>query len=62
MAVIESMVKSGFGGARLTLPFSIMTGTQQKGVCVGGGGGAISSAGIEISLTPSALSVNEEHL
>ena len=57
MAVIESMVKSGFGGARLTLPFSIMTGTQQKGV-----GGAISSAGIEISLTPSALSVNEEHL
>ena len=59
MAVIESMVKSGFGGARLTLPFSIMTGTQQKGVCVGG---AISSAGIEISLTPSALSVNEEHL
>ena len=35
MAVIESMVKSGFGGARLTLPFSSMTGTQQKGV--GGG-------------------------
>ena len=59
MAVIESMVKSGFGGARLTLPFSIMTGTQQKGA---GGGGVMCSAGIEISLTPSALSVNEEHL
>ena len=57
MAVIESMVKQGLGGAQLPVSYYDWYTTKRSW-----GGVVMCSAGIEISLIPSTFSVNEERL